>query len=141
MERHVRFLLPRLVLAAYLLSVCLLCFLNLGPETDMSAEWFGIPKDKIAHFAMFFPYPGLVASVFCKTGWKPARTVGFLLLVLVSGIAAGGAIELIQGLTGYRSADIGDFRADCIGLFAGTVLTLVLWLAIHDRKKAGKTGR
>ena len=124
MERHVRFLLPRLVLAAYLLSVCLLCFLNLGPEAGMSAEWFGIPKDKIAHFAMFFPYPGLVASVFCKTGWEP-----------------GGAIELIQGLTGYRSADIGDFRADCIGLFAGTVLTLALWLAVHDRKKAGKTGR
>ena len=127
--------LSRIVLALYIISVCLLCFLNLGPGPDMNTEWFGIPKDKIAHFLMFFPFPALVTLVFCKPGWNAQKFIGFMLVVLVSGIAAGGAIELLQGVTTYRSCDIKDFRADCIGLFSGAVLTVAVWAASTYNKK------
>ncbi len=133
MKRHFRICLSRLILVLYMVSVCLLCFLNLGTDSDMSPEWFGIPKDKIAHFLMFFPYPAIIALVFCKSGWNPVKFIGFLLVVLVSGIVIGGSIELIQGMTGYRSCDIKDFRADCIGLFTGTLLTLSVWLAVRGK--------
>lgn len=133
--------LSRIVLVLYIISVILLCFLNLSPGTDMSAEWFGIPKDKIAHFLMFFPYPALVTLVFARSGWKAPRFTGFLLLVLVSGIVAGGAIELLQGLSGYRSCDIRDFRADCLGLFSGAVLTILVWTIVRYRDKGPGNGR
>ena len=140
MKHYFKFYLSRLLLILYIISVCLLCFLNFGPETDMSAEWFGIPKDKIAHFLMFFPYPALITLVFCKAGWSPVKFIGFLLAVLAGGVFIGGGIELIQGLTDYRSCDINDFRANCLGLFAGSVATLILWLAVQGRKKTGKDG-
>lgn len=138
MGRGFKIYLSRIVLALYFITLCLLCFLNFGPGTDMSAEWFGIPKDKIAHFLMFFPYPALVTLVFCRSGWGAPRFVGFLLLVLVSGIIAGGAIELLQGLSKYRSCDLADFRADCLGLFSGAVLTLAVWLCVRYGGKNDK---
>lgn len=142
MKNSFRIYLSRIVLVLYVISVCLLCFLNLGTGVDMGAEWFGIPKDKIAHFLMFFPYPALVTLVFCKQGWKTSRFVGFLLVVLVSGIAAGGLIEIIQGLSDYRSCDIKDFRADCIGLFSGALLTLAVWMGVRHRNgKDSRDGR
>ena len=68
----------------------------------MSAEWFGIPKDKIAHFLMFFPYPALITLVFCKAGWSPVKFIGFLLAVLAGAVlltAAGlGLAGLLSGL-------------------------------------------
>ena len=39
-------------------------------------------------------------------------------------LSLAGAIELIQQETGYRSGDVLDFRADCIGLMTGAVLML-----------------
>ena len=90
---------------------------------------------------MFFPYPALVTLVFARSGWKAPRFTGFLLLVLVSGIIAGGAIELLQGLSGYRSCDIRDFRADCLGLFSGAALTILVWTIVRYRDKGPGNGR
>lgn len=137
MRHNFRIYLSRIVLVLYIISVFLMCFLNFGTGTDFGGEWFGIPKDKIAHFVMFFPYPALMTLVFCKNGWNASGFIGFLLLILVSGIIIGGGIELIQGLTGYRSCDINDFRADCLGLFSGAVLTLAIWSFSAHNKKDG----
>ena len=134
MKRYFRLYLSRLILILYIISVFLLCFLNLGAETGIATEWFGIPTDKIAHFLMFFPYPALITFVFCKSGWNPMKFIGFLLVVLVTGIIIGGSIELLQGLTGYRGCDIKDFRADCLGLFTGALLTLSVWLAVRRKE-------
>ena len=49
----------------------------------------------------------------------------FMLATLIAGTAAGAGIEIIQQMTGYRSCDIMDFRADCLGLLAGAVLTTI----------------
>lgn len=43
--------------------------------------------------------------------------------VLLGLLAYGGAIELLQGLTGYRSAEVLDVVADGVGLFFGWTFT------------------
>jgi VanZ family protein len=43
--------------------------------------------------------------------------------VLAALLAYGGAIELLQGLTDYRTAEWLDWAADAVGLALGSVLT------------------
>lgn len=91
----------------------------------MNDVWLGFPRDKVLHFLMFLPFPMLMYLAFHKAVGKPWSLILFLAFAIVTGALAGGAIELIQKATGYRSCDIADFRADCIGLFAGSLITLI----------------
>lgn len=118
-------IIARILLLVYAAMVCMLCFMRLGNGIDMSSEWLGIPKDKIAHFFLFFPFPILMYAAFHMHRGKPVRLILFLLLTLVIGAAAGAGIELIQMTTDYRSCDILDFRADCIGLLCGSILVTI----------------
>lgn len=118
-------IIARILLLVYAAMVCMLCFMRLGNGIDMSSEWLGIPKDKIAHFFLFFPFPILMYAAFHMHRGKPVRLILFLLLTLVIGAAAGAGIELIQMTTDYRSCDILDFRADCIGLLCGSILVMI----------------
>lgn len=118
-------IIARILLLVYAAMVCMLCFMRLGNGIDMSSEWLGIPKDKIAHFFLFFPFPILMYAAFHMHRSKPVRLILFLLLTLVIGAAAGAGIELIQMTTDYRSCDILDFRADCIGLLCGSILVMI----------------
>ena len=52
----------------------------------------------------------------------------FLIVTVAAGCIIAGGTELIQGELQYRSADITDFRADSIGIFTGSVITLI-WAA------------
>ena len=113
----------RYLLILYIIAVAILCFGRFSGGIDMSSEWFGIPKDKIVHFAMFLPYPVLMYMAFYQTGHKPAYLVLFLCAIIAVGGILAGTTELIQGLLAYRSADINDFRADCLGILTGSILT------------------
>lgn len=124
----------RVILVVYLASVFLLCFLNMGNVPSMNMEWFGIPKDKVAHFLMFLPFPILMALTFSKRSWSTGKFMLFLLMTAVSGAAAGGGIELLQGLSEYRSCDINDFKADCIGIAVGIALSLCGWAAAKRKR-------
>lgn len=117
-------IISRILLFVYAAMVCALCFMRLGKGIDMSSEWLGIPKDKIAHFLLFFPFPILMYIAFHMHKGRPVRLLLFLLLALIIGAAAGAGIELIQMTTGYRSCDIMDFRADCIGLLCGSIAVM-----------------
>jgi len=77
---------------------------------------WGIPVDKIAHFAMFFPYPFLAYAAFQPHGRR--RYVHFIVLLIVVIVGAGLAVgtEQIQGMLEYRSYDIADYMADMIGI-------------------------
>lgn len=113
----------RAVLVIYIIAVAIACFSRFNSGIDLSSEWFGIPKDKIVHFAMFLPYPVLMYMAFYQTGHKPAYLVLFLCAIIAVGGILAGTTELIQGLLAYRSADINDFRADCLGIMTGSILT------------------
>lgn len=91
-------------------ALCLVVGLVLAlvpPQTVPPTGW-----DKANH-AMAF-------AVLAVLGFAayPARTVGVLLGLL----AYGALIELLQGLTAYRSAEALDVLADTVGLVFGWTL-------------------
>lgn len=115
----------RVILLLYIAAVALLCFVKLGNGLDLGSDWLGIPKDKIAHFFMFLPFPFLAFLSFYRSKDSKLRLVLFVLVVLVVGLVLAGTTEIVQGMLGYRSEDINDFRADSIGLFIGSVGVLI----------------
>lgn len=123
--KNKKIIISRILMFVYAALVCVLCFARFGNGFDMNSEWLGIPKDKIAHFFLFLPFPILMYMAFHMHKGKPVRLVLFMLLTLLIGAAAGAGIELIQMTTGYRSCDIMDFRADCVGLLCGSIAVMI----------------
>lgn len=114
----------RIAFLVYIVLLCFACFVKFDGTVNLSTTMLGIPKDKIVHFLMFLPFPALMYASFYKIKGKPWSLVLFLLVTVVAGSIIAGGTEIIQGLTDYRSMDIGDFRADCIGLFTGSVIVM-----------------
>lgn len=50
----------------------------------------------------------------------------FALITFLCAALLGGVMELLQGLSGYRSCDMLDFVANSLGAMLGTVVCLVL---------------
>ena len=115
----------RIVFLLYIAFLCIACFVKFEGNVDFSDTIFGIPKDKIVHFLMFLPFPPLMYSSFYGMRGKPWSLVLFLFITLVTGSIIAGGTEIIQGLTDYRSMDIGDFRADSTGLLTGCLSVMV----------------
>jgi len=104
------------ILFIYICSVAYLCFMKPDDIPTIDPYLWGIPVDKIAHFAMFFPYPFLAYAAFQPDGRR--RYVHFIVLLIVVIVGAGLAVgtEQIQGMLEYRSYDIADYMADMIGI-------------------------
>lgn len=120
----------RILMAVYLAAVCFLCFGSFsGPDFDVPKSLFGIPVDKVVHFAMYLPFVPLFYHCFSaeKRGWI-VLAAGFVLA-----LAFGALIEQGQGLTTYRSCDAKDFLADGLGTLAGLVVTVIVVLCNRKR--------
>lgn len=95
----------------------------------------GVPAiDKIEHFIAY-----LVLGA-----WFAAILPGRLLRIFVALSAFGLAIEVVQGMTGYRHAGALDFVADVAGVAAGVGLArlgAMRWLAYIDGYVAAKRNR
>lgn len=104
------------ILFIYICSVAYLCFMKPDDIPTIDPYLWGIPVDKIAHFAMFFPYPFLAYAAFQPHG--RSRYVHFIVLLILVIVGAGLAVgtEQIQGMLEYRSYDIADYMADMIGI-------------------------
>lgn len=104
------------ILFIYICSVAYLCFMKPDDIPTIDPYLWGIPVDKIAHFAMFFPYPFLAYAAFQPHGRR--RYVHFIVLLILVIVGAGLAVgtEHIQGMLEYRSYDIADYMADMIGI-------------------------
>lgn len=104
----------------YLAALGFVFFANLDFGAKAAGTWLGIPKDKVIHFFLFLPYPILMYMVFHDSKGKPSGFISFMILVIIIGAVIAGGTEIIQGKTGYRSADIMDFRADCLAIFVSS---------------------
>jgi VanZ family protein len=96
----------------WLFPVCLVVVVALAlapPEVPMPTTGW----DKANHALTF--------AVLVLLGF--AAYPGRIALVLLGLLAYGGAIELLQGLTDYRTAEWLDWGADAVGLALGSVLT------------------
>jgi len=104
-----------------LATVALLCPL---PEAWHSLEQKSpLPLDKLAHFG------GTAFSLLLAhwRGWRLGRNALFW-------VAYSGAIELIQGATGFRTGDMLDFLAASAGVVAGAAGVLAAGGVVADRK-------
>lgn len=118
----------RILAVVYLVALAVLCFGKFPQNNDTPCMIFGMDADKVAHFMMFIPFvPMALLSLQTK------RTALLIGAATVLGVAIGGGIEIIQGLTGYRNCDINDFISDCIGVGAGLAVAIVI--ALITRKK------
>lgn len=133
-----RALIHKLVFAAYLSVVLALCFADSSPDT-VTGSYIksinssvtvcpGLGNDKIVHLLMFLPFPVLAMRAFGRNKKRLPHYVVSILAASLAGILTGGAIELLQGFSGYRSCDIKDFCADCLGTLLGAALTLQLFV-------------
>ena len=122
----------------YILGLCFCCFWNFRGSIDLGTEWWGIPKDKIVHFFLFFPFPIVFYLAFPKLRNSPRRYLKFSILALATGVATGLAIEIIQGWSGYRSCDMTDLLADFCGLAAAVLILQVFEAFVMNKRRAGK---
>ena len=110
----------------YVIGLCFCCFWDFRGSIDLNNGLFGAYGDKAVHFLMFLPMP--LISYFAFPGTRDTKTKfrKFCFSVFLLGTAAGAAIELVQGWTGYRTNDLVDLAADCCGLVSGTGIVLLI---------------
>ena len=89
--------------------------LTLSPIAYLPQQAFSL-WDKAQHALAFATLAALGALAY-------PRRIGLLVLSL---LVFGGAIELAQAATGWRSGDLADWLADSVGLVAGLPLA---WLS------------
>ena len=90
------------------------------PDVSRILDW-----DKAQHFIAYF---GLAGMATMALGIR--RILAFAVLGV---IALGGALEIIQGMTG-RDADVFDFVANTIGAVVGTMLGVFILLYLGRAK-------
>lgn len=118
----------RIALLVYFGLVLYVCFGHFNNLPDMSKTIWGIPKDKIIHFIMFFPFPIIAALAL---DLRPRRYAAGLLeafLLLVCGLAIAAATEIGQGYTTYRDPSIWDWVADTSALLSSSLIVLAVLL-------------
>ncbi len=112
----------RVLTLLYLALVAYLCFATPDMLPKVSRWNFPIPADKVVHFCMFAPVPALL---FLSSSGRAEKTLLKILAVFVIGIMLAGLTEIIQGFSPYRSMELGDFIADCLGMIFSCLLLLI----------------
>ena len=124
----------RLLFFLYIAGVLYLCFSHFDNTPSVPLTLWGIPTDKLVHFAMFFPFPILSFLAFDTFTHTVRETLLFVGVTLLVGLLIAVGTELGQAnLTDYRSGDPLDLVADTIGLSVSSLITAV-W-DIRKQKK------
>lgn len=121
-------------MAVYLAAIGFMCFGNFSsPDFEVPKTLFGVPVDKLVHFAMYLPF----VPLFYYSFGKEKRCWKTLLAGFVLALAFGGLVELLQGRTAYRSCEAMDLLADGLGALAGLLITIsVILIKRHRHEKA-----
>ncbi len=78
-------------------------------------------SDKVVHCIFYLGFTFLLALAYKGSFARPLNRKSQLLVALIA-MTYSGIIELLQGLvTEYRSAELGDFVANCVGVIFGLV--------------------
>ena len=112
----------------YIAAVAYLCFAEPTEMPQLPETWLGLPADKLAHFAMFVPFPPLAYLIFESKTLTIFKKIIILLSILAIGVGTAAGTEQIQAHLAYRSADYKDFIADMAGLTAGAAVTIIYML-------------
>lgn len=80
-----------------------------------------LPTDKLGHIGAFGGMVVLVELALLELGSSRRRGWAFL-----ASVGTGGLLELVQAALPHRSADVGDWVADCIGAALAVGLSLAV---------------
>ncbi len=136
--RNKRFNIFKVIFIIYIIGLCFCCFWNFRGSIDLGDDWWGLPKDKVLHFMLFFPFPFIAYMAFPKVSDTARKYLKFSILIFVAGAATGALIEIVQGWSGYRSCDMLDLAADCCGLAAAIVCLQTYEAFFRKRRKSEK---
>ena len=113
------------------LLVTLVIYLSLMPQPPQPLNFDN--GDKLEHASAY----GLQMAWFCQIYWSRGQRVR----IAVALICMGVTLEILQGMTGYRTFDYADMRANTVGVLAGWTLSLTrikhLLAALDQRIGAG----
>lgn len=124
----------RILFILYIVGVLYLCFGHFESTPSIKLDLWGIPTDKLVHFAMFFPFPILAFLAFDPLTNTIPQTLLYVGITFLVGLLVAVGTELGQAnLTDYRSGDPLDLAADAIGLTLSSLATAV-W-DIRKQKK------
>jgi glycopeptide antibiotics resistance protein len=84
----------------------------MAPPTDMMDV---LPNDKFGHFIAYFALMGWFAQIYHTNKQRWLYLIGFLIL--------GLSLEILQGLGGFRHADLFDMLANSAGIISAFLLT------------------
>lgn len=126
----------RILLLLYLCAVAFLCFAKFDSLPDVEKFIFGIPTDKVVHFCMFFPFAILAYYSYNLKTDTIVESLCAVINACAYGCIFAGITEIIQASLPYRSEDLGDFAADCLGIGIASVFIFIFnYIAIKKRKK------
>jgi VanZ family protein len=108
------------VTIVYTISIGVLSLAHLTKVPELNTGF----DDKIAHFVL---YAGL--CLFWFMSFHILKSKSSLLLASLLSIVFGAVIEILQGVVSiYRTADVFDLVANCLGIFT-------MALIIHTKKE------
>ncbi len=108
--------LRRALAFAYLAGVFWLGVIDIGP-LPLDER---LPTDKLGHMGAFGGVVIVVELALLELGSPRRRVWAFL-----ASVGAGGLLELVQAALPHRSADVGDWVADCIGAVLAVGVSLL----------------
>jgi VanZ family protein len=106
-------LLSHLRLFALITWIVLLIWMSLDPAPPIPPKGF-FSWDKFLHAFAYFTVT-ILAAWTCAG--RKDYTLGGRLLICGTAVLLGGVLEIAQGvLTSARTAELGDFAANCVGI-------------------------
>jgi VanZ family protein len=133
--KHIKINLMVILFLLYMTALGLLCFLHGDSLPNITGTWFGFRADNVAHAAMFLPFIPLAFLSISIRKTNILKDMLLLIFVTVAGACTAYATELIQGQLKYRSYELKDFMADCVGLAGGFIFITVCLIIWHSIKK------
>ena len=130
---HRQLVISRILFAAYLVAVAVLCFANFPSSDNAPKQLWGIPIDKVVHFLMFFPLPILAYLAFDRYQGKRRPAILWAAVTFLGGCAYAAFTEWVQSYLPYRSGDPADFKADFTALAACSAFILIIILLKHKK--------
>ena len=118
----------RILLAVYLICLCILCFGNFSGIPQIEEKILGFDPDKVVHFLMFFPFPILAWLAMERHPSGPWPALGLTLLLFLTGCAIAAGTEIGQHFLPWRTSDPKDFRADTLALALSAFIVFVKML-------------
>jgi hypothetical protein len=120
--------LRRALALAYLAGVFWLGTIDIGPLPLDNR----LPTDKIGHIGAFGGMVVVVELALLELGASRRRSWAFL-----ASVVTGGVLELVQAALPHRSADVGDWIADCIGAVLAVALSFAAARLFSARPSPG----